>query len=98
MAMYQYFKRKERNSDKLPYYNLGLPSSKIKTANTLKFGKLPNFLSANISGYTVFAYFITMSARWLSEQMAGLIVSLVGSNPLEGKFFLLNYKHFTSHN
>ena len=53
MAMYRYFKRKERNSDKLPYYNLGLPSAKIKTANTPKFDKPSNILSANISGYTV---------------------------------------------
>ena len=53
MAMYRYFKRKERNSDSLPYYNLGLPSAKIKTGNTLNFYKLSNILSANISGYTV---------------------------------------------
>ena len=34
-------------------YNLGLPSARIKTANTLKFDKLPNILSSNISGYMV---------------------------------------------
>ena len=41
MAMYWYLKKKEWNSDSLPYYNLGLPSANIKATNTLKFNKPP---------------------------------------------------------
>ena len=52
MAMYRYFKRKERNSDKLPYYNLGLPSVKIKTANSI--------FSTNISGYMVYCMYVSV--------------------------------------
>ena len=54
MVMCRYFKRKEHNSENLPYYNLGLPSAKIKTANTLNFDKPPNILPTKIFVFTVF--------------------------------------------
>ena len=40
----------------------------------------------------IFAYFITES-QWLSEQMTGFIVSLVGSNRREEDFFYFLFFH-----